>query len=92
MNETMLIDMVFTNGIDFFFGHLWMMTVLLLIIMMIILVSSGMDFNKSLLIIFPIIMAINYIGYFSHVSWVVHLLMIFVGIVYGWAITNLFIK
>jgi len=92
MSETLLIDMVFENGINFFFGQIWLMSALLLIIMTIILVSAGLEFDKSLIIMFPIIMAINYIGYFSHVSWVVHIMMIFVGVAYGWAITNLFVK
>lgn len=92
MNETILIDTVFNNGIDFFFGEIWIMSILLLVIMMIVLVSSGLEFSKSLFIMFPIIMAINYIGYLGHVGWVAHLLMIVAGIAYGWAITNLFIK
>ena len=92
MSETLLIDMFFENGINFFFGQIWIMSALLLIIMTIILLSAGLEFDKSLIIMFPVFMAINYIGYFSHVSWVVHIMMIFVGIAYGWAITNLFVK
>lgn len=88
----MILDTLVNTLITNYFGEVWIFGIALLVLFIIVSLSIGLDFSSSIVLSLPISIAIASAGFFSGYGWIGDMVLVIVGLAYGFAIIRLLSK